>query len=68
MKKRRPSCAENFDSRVFKFHGIMFAKGRVKWTENQMPSLLEQLVIRPFDERSDPSKSLILRGSARELR
>ena len=48
-------------------HGIMSAKGRVKWVENRLPSLLEQTVIRPFDERSDPSKSLILRGSARSL-
>ena len=45
----------------------MSAKGRVKWAENRLPSSLGQTVLRPFDERSDPSKSKILRGSARGL-
>ncbi len=62
------SCACKNELELCLNYGIMFAKGRVKWTENQMPSLLEQLVIRPFDERSDSSKSLILRSSARDLR
>ena len=34
----------------------MCAKGRVKWTENPLQSLLKQRVVRPFDERSEPGK------------
>lgn len=45
----------------------MSAKGRVKWAENQVPGLPEQMVIRPFEERSEPGKSLIFRASARNL-
>ena len=31
----------------------MSAKGRVKCSDKHMPSLLEQMLIRTFDERSD---------------
>jgi hypothetical protein len=31
----------------------MYAKDRGKWAENQMSGLLDRLVIRPFDERSE---------------
>ena len=47
-------------------HGIMSVKGRVKWTYRHLPSLLEQVPIRPFDERSEPVKPKVLRVSARD--
>ncbi len=36
----------------------MYAKGRVKGAENQMSGLLDRLVIRPFDERSEFCRDL----------
>lgn len=35
---------------------IIFVKGRVKCTNMHMTSLLRQMHIRTFDERSDPAK------------
>ena len=46
----------------------MSAKGRVKWPDKHMPSLLEQMLIRTFGERSEPEKTLVFRVSARKLR
>ena len=43
----------------------MFEKGRVKWLKKHLPSLLEQMLSQPFDERSDPGKPQVLQGSAR---
>ena len=42
----------------------MFEKGRVKWLKKHLPSLLEQMLSQPFDERSDPGKPQVLQGSA----
>ncbi len=36
----------------------MYAKDRGKWAENQMSGLLDRLVIRPFDERSEFCRDL----------
>lgn len=47
-------------------YGIICAKGRVKWSENRLPSLLEQPTLRPFDERSDPGKPKVFRGMPEE--
>ncbi len=49
-------------------YGIMSAKGRVKWPYRHLPSLLEQMPMRPFDERSEPVKPKVLRVSARTYR
>ncbi len=54
-------------------HGIISAKGRVKWAKEQVPSLLEQLFLWPFDERERKrmlrilGKSTVFRVSARDL-
>lgn len=40
----------------------MFAKGRVKRTGKQMPSLLEQMLSRTFDERSETGKPKVFRS------
>lgn len=42
----------------------MSEKGRVKPRETQMPSLLGQMCFFRFDERSDPGKPKVFRGSA----
>ena len=48
--------------------GILSAKGRVKWPYRHLPSLLEQMPMRPLDERSEPVKPKVLRVSARTYR
>lgn len=45
----------------------MSAKGRAKWTYGQMPSLLGQMSIGPFGERSEPGNPKGFRVSARNL-
>ena len=47
-------------------HGIMSAKGRVKWPDKQLPSLLEQMLIRTFDERMRPRTLRVLESEAFE--
>lgn len=46
----------------------MSAKGRVKCPEKQLPCLHRQMLIRGFDERSEPAKPEALRVSARYLK
>lgn len=43
----------------------MSAKGRVKYPEKLLPSLLEQKLPRAFDERSEPQKTKFFGVSAR---
>ena len=43
----------------------MSVQGRVKCTYEQLPSLLEQMFVCTFDERSDRGNAKHLRGSAR---
>jgi len=44
---------------------MIYAKGRVKWTKKPLPSLLEQQLLCPFDERSDSGKPKVFGSSAR---
>ncbi len=48
--------------------GIMFAKGRVERPQRHLPSLLGQMPLRPFDERSEPGKTKFFRVSALGVR
>lgn len=50
------------------FFDTISVKGRVKWTDRKLPSLLGQMPIRPFDERSEPEKPMAFLVSARRLR
>jgi len=49
-------------------YDIIAAKGRVKWEKKQMLSLLKQMFLGPFDERSAPGKPQAFQGSAHNLR
>jgi hypothetical protein len=42
-------------------------KGQSQWTHKHLPSFLEQMLMRPFDERSEPGKPKVFRVSARNL-
>ncbi len=46
----------------------MSAKGRAKCPKKQLPSLLGQVLLRGFGERSEPGKPKVFRVSARESR
>ena len=48
-------------------HGIMSAKGRVKCPNKHLLCLHKQILIRTFDERSEPENAKRFRGSARGL-
>ena len=45
---------------------IMYAKGRVKWPDTHMPSLLEHMCVWTFDERMRPRILCILESEAFE--
>jgi len=46
----------------------MYGKGRVKWAKKQVPSVLEQLFLCSFDERSELGKPKVFRVSAQVRR
>ena len=48
-------------------HGIIFEKGRAKQPHSKTPSLLEQLVMRLLEERSEPGKPAVFRICVRSL-
>ena len=53
---------------LFLTYDIMSAKGRIKCPNGQLPSVLKQMYVWTFDERSEPEKLQVFRVSARNLR